>query len=98
MVPNLTASQREQIRDMIRSKSLTIAQMADVASCGKRSIKSRRSYLHLFGTTEASSNGVGRPRHITPPMLEALREYLTERLDQYLDRMAVSPLDEFGAL
>jgi hypothetical protein len=95
MVPNLTASQREQIRDMILSKSLTIAQMADVARCGKRS---RRSYFHLFGTTEASSNGVGRPRHITPPMLEALREYLMERLDQYSDRMAVSPLDEFGAL
>jgi hypothetical protein len=58
----LTASQREQIRDMILSKSLTIAQMADVASCGRRSIKSRRSYFHLFGTTEASSNGVGISR------------------------------------
>ena len=61
MEPNLTASQREEIRDMILSKSLTIAQMAEAASCSKRSIKSIRSYLHLFGTTKASSNGVGRP-------------------------------------
>jgi hypothetical protein len=72
--------------------------MAEVASCGTRSIKSIRSYLHLFGTTEASSNGVGRPWHITLLMLEALREYLTERLGQYLDWMAVFLLDEFGVL
>lgn len=72
--------------------------MAEVASCAKRSTKSIRSYLHLFGTTEASSNGVRRLRRITLLMPEALCEYLTERLGQYSDQMAVFLLDEFRVL
>jgi transposase len=94
MAPNLAASQHNLICDMIISKSLRKdAQMAEVAGCSTRSIK-----LRCFGTTKAPPNGDGRPRSITPPMIEALREHLLERPDQYLDEMAVFLWDEFEVL
>jgi transcriptional antiterminator len=39
MAPNLAASKHELIRDMILSKFLTTAQMADIAGCSERSIR-----------------------------------------------------------
>jgi hypothetical protein len=57
---------------MVLSKSLTAAQMAEVAGCSARSIRAIRSNFRYFGTTRAPSNGVGRRRSITPPMLDAL--------------------------
>lgn len=68
MAPNLAASQHDQIRDMVLSKSLTDVQMADVAGCSTRSIKAIRSNIRCFGTTKPPSNGVGRPRCFTTPM------------------------------
>lgn len=98
MAPNLAQSQHEQIRDMILSKSLTTAQMAEVAGCSDRSIRAIRSNLRCFGTTKAPRNGVGRPRTITPPMLQALCEHLLEKPELYQDEMVVFLWDEFGAL
>lgn len=99
MAPNLAASQHNLIRDMIISKLLKKdAQMAEVARCSTRSIKHIRSNLRCFGTTKAPPNGGGRPRSITHPMLDALREYLVERPDQYLNEVAVFLWDEFGVL
>lgn len=95
MAPNLAASQHDQIRDIILSKSLTTAQMADTAGCSTRSIKAIRSNLRHFGATKAPSNGVGRPRSITPPMLEALREYLLSKPDRFLDELAILLWDDF---
>lgn len=89
MAPNLAASQYDQIRNMILSKSLTTAQMADTASCSTRLIKAIRSNLCYFSTTKAPSNGVGRPRRITSPILEALRKYLLDKPDRYLDELAI---------
>jgi hypothetical protein len=63
--------------------------MAEVASCSTRSIKAIHSNLHYFGTTKAPSNGGGRPRSITPPMLDALCDHLLEKPGQYLDEMVV---------
>jgi len=60
MAPNLAASQYAIIHDMIVSGTLSAAQMADVAGCSKRSIKSIRSNLRCFGTTKASPNGSGQ--------------------------------------
>jgi hypothetical protein len=45
--------------------------------------------LRAFGSVEAPWNGGGRPRSVTPMMLEALREHLLEKPDRYLDEMAV---------
>jgi len=57
-----------------------------------------RSNLRSFGATKALSNGVGRPRSITPPILDTLREYLLENPELYLDKMAVFLWDEFEVL
>jgi transposase len=98
MAPHLAASQHNMICDMILSNSLTIAQMADAAGCSERSIRAIRSNLRCFGSTKAPPNGVGRPRSITPPMLEALRERLVEKPGLYLDEMVVFLWDEFDLL
>ncbi len=83
MAPNLAESQHAEIRDMILSKSLKAAQIAEVAGCSARSIRAIRSNLHFFGTTRAPSNGVRRPQSITPPMLDALCEHLLEKPELY---------------
>jgi hypothetical protein len=45
--------------------------------------------LRAFGSVEAPWNGGGNPRSVTPIRLEALREHLLEKPDQYLDEIAV---------
>ncbi|KAJ5494253.1 hypothetical protein N7463_010340 [Penicillium fimorum] len=71
MTPNLPSSNIEFIRDMILRKSLTTSQIADAAGCSARSI-TMRTNLRQFGVTKAPPIRAGRPRSITPPMLEAL--------------------------
>ncbi len=83
---------------MVLSKSLTTAQMAEVAGCSARSIRTIRSNLRYFGTTRAPSNGIGRRRSITPPMLDALCEHLLEKPELYQDEMTVFLWDEFEVL
>jgi transposase len=95
MAPNFATSQRNLIHDMIVSKSFTAGQIADAAGCSIRGIKRIRSNICSFGTVKAPWNGGGRPRSITPPMLEALREHLLEKPDQYLDEMMLFLWDEF---
>ena len=98
MAPNLAASQRDMIRDMIVTRKLTAAQIADAASCSVGAVKYIRSNLRCFGTVRAPCNGGGRPRSITPPMLEALREHLLEKPDRYLDELAIFLWDDFEAV
>ena len=45
---------------------------------------------------KALSNGVGRPRSITPPMLDALCEYLLSKPDLYRDKIVLFLLNEFN--
>jgi transposase len=98
MAPRLAASQLKFIRDMICSGSLTTSQMAEAAGCSKRSIINIRSNLRLFGNVQAPPNGGGRPRIITPTMLDALRNHLQERPDLYLDEMVDFLWEEFHVL
>jgi transposase len=86
------------IHDMIISNELTAPQMADAAGCSVRAVKYIRSNLRAFGSVEAPWNGGGRPRSVTPIMLDALQEHLLEKPDRYLGEMAVFLRDEFGAL
>jgi hypothetical protein len=97
MAPNLAASDRALIRDMIHCSSLTTAQIADAAHCSERSVRHIRSNLRCFGTTRAPFNGVGRPRSITPPMLRALCEHLIEKPELFQDEMGLFLWDEFEA-
>jgi transposase len=98
MAPNLAESQHAEIRDMILSKSLNALQMAKVAGCSDRSVQAIRSNLCYFGSTKAPSNCVGRPRSVTPPMLDALCERLLEKTNLYQDEMAIFLWDEFEVL
>jgi hypothetical protein len=98
MAPNLAASQRWMIHDMILSYELTAAQMANAAGCSVRAVKYIRSNLRAFESVKAPWNGGGRPQSVTPIMLKALREYLLKNPDRYLDEMAVFLWDKFGAL
>ena len=74
---------------MIVNKKLKTRQMANVAKCSERSIKVIRLNLYYFGTIKAPLNSSGRSRSITPPMLEALCEYLLEKLGLYLKEIAI---------
>jgi hypothetical protein len=89
MAPNLAPSQHDPIRAIILDKMLKTREMANVAECSERSIKAIRSNLYYFGTTKAPPNGGGRPRSITPPMLEVLCEQLLEKPKLYQEEMAL---------
>ena len=83
---------------MILDKKLKTSEMANVAECSERSIKAICSNLHYFSTTKAPPNGGGRPRSITPPMLEVLCEHLLEKPELYLEEISVFLWDEFEVL
>ncbi|OKO92776.1 hypothetical protein PENSUB_12761 [Penicillium subrubescens] len=72
--------------------------MAEAASCSKRSIITISSNLRMFGDVRAPLILGGRPRMITPFVLEALCEFLLEKPDLYLDEMADFLHDEFELL
>jgi transposase len=87
MALNLAESQHAEIHHMIHSKSLKADKMAAVAGCSKRSICAINRNLYYFSSTKASLNGGGRPRSITPLMLDALYEYFQENPELYLYEM-----------
>lgn len=96
MPANLKVPQLEQIHHMIQSESLDRSEIAFVANCSKQAITRIRQNLQAFGNVRAPRNGVGCPRSITPPMLEALCDHLKEKPTLYQDEMAVFLWDEFG--
>ena len=96
MAPNLAPSKHELIYDMIRSGELSMSQMAKAASCNKRTILRISSNIRTFGSVKAPPNKGGRPRSISPTMLEALCDHLLEKPNLYLDEMALFLWDEFN--
>jgi transposase len=98
MAPNLAPSQHDLIHAMILDNTLKTHEMANVAECSERSIKAIRSNLRCFGSTKAPPNGGGRPRSISPPMLESLFEHLLEKPNLHLEEMVVFLWDEFEVL
>ncbi|KMU76452.1 hypothetical protein CISG_01185 [Coccidioides immitis RMSCC 3703] len=54
-----------------------------------------RTNLRLFGSKRPPPNCGGHPQSMTPPMLEALCDHLTEKPGLYLEEMAVFLYDEF---
>jgi hypothetical protein len=79
MASNLALSKHVLIQDMISSKlqddeALKEVDIAKAAECTDRTVRRIRSNLLLFGSTKAPSNGAGRPKTITPPMLTALHD------------------------
>jgi transposase len=98
MAPNLASSKHDLIRDMIFDKKLKTNKIAEAAECSERSIKAIRSNIHHYGTTKAPPNGGGRPRSVTPLMIDALCEHLLEKPGLYLEEMATFLWDEFDVL
>ena len=96
MAPHLAESQNVTIDNMIASKiPFKARQIAKVACCSLRTIHTKKTNMRRFGSTRASPNRGGRPRSITPPMLDALRGHLLEEPGLYLEEMALILWDEF---
>jgi transposase len=81
MAPNLAVSTHELTQNIINSKlqgdqGPTDDQTAKIACCSARAIRRHRQNVLLFGSTKALSNGAGRSKTITPPMLTALCDKL----------------------
>lgn len=94
---HVAKSTLEFIHDMISSDELTTSEIAEAAGCSKRAIIRIRSNLRLFGSIKAPSIKAGRPRSITPIMLEALCDRLLEKPGLYLHEKEVFLLDGFDA-
>ena len=94
MAPPLARFTREMTFDMIMSSELTAPYMAVAASCHKRTIKTHRSNIRMFGSVTTPSNKGGRPRSLTPLMTQVLCDHLLEKPQLYLDEMVVFLWDE----
>jgi transposase len=81
---------------MIDDGRFTNGQIAKAAHCSIPAIKAIKRNLHDFGCTTAPPNGGGRPPSMTPPMRDALLEYLRRKPNLYLNEMMVYLWDEFG--
>ena len=99
MAQNLESWQREIIVHMIHSrKKSTTAQMAGIAKCTERSVTHICKNLRLFSTARAPPVPAGQPPSITPLMLDALCDRLTEKPGLYVEEMAIFLCDEFNVL
>ncbi|CAG8418802.1 unnamed protein product [Penicillium salamii] len=96
MAPNLAPSKHELIYDMIHSGERSITKMALAAGCNKSTIWRISSNIRMFGTVKAPPIKGGRPRSITPLILEALCDHLIEKPALYLDEMVIFLWDEFA--
>lgn len=95
MAPRLSISKLHLICDMIENQSFTTSQMAEEAECTKLTIINIRRNLRQFGTIYAPQTRVGRKRTVTPLMIKALCDHLSEKPGLYLDEMAVFLWEEF---
>jgi transposase len=98
MAPNLAPSKHILIQHMIEDGGFQNQEIEDAASCTVRSVKAIRRNLRLFGSTTAPSNRGGRPRSITPVMLESLLQHLGPDSDRYLEEMVAYFWKEFGVV
>jgi hypothetical protein len=92
MAPRPSPAKPHLIRDMIESQTVTIFQMAEEAECTKLTIINIRRNLWQFGSIYAPQTRIGRKRTMTPLMIEALCDHISEKPGLYLDEMV---WDEF---
>lgn len=98
LAPNLAPAQHALIRDMIADGSFTYMQIARTLGCSRDAVKAISANLRRFGSTTAPHNGTGRPKCVTPQMLEALCEHLVTKPDLYRDEMVAFLWDQFHTL
>ncbi|KAK8872328.1 hypothetical protein PGQ11_002842 [Apiospora arundinis] len=98
MAPRLAQSQIELVEAMVPDIALNDKQRAEAADCSTRAVRRVRANMRCFGSARAPPNGGGRPRSITPSMLNALCDRLIEKPCMYQDEMVVFLWDEFEIL
>ena len=98
MAPNLKPAKRILIRDMIEDGGFKNEEIAEAASCTDRTVKAIDRNLRLFGSTTAAPNRGGRPRSITPAMLDSLLDHLGPAPILYLEEMVEYLWKEFRVL
>lgn len=81
MAPNLAVSTHELTENVIKSKlqgdgGPTDEQTASIARCSARTIRRHRRNVLLNRSTNAPSNGAGRPKTVKPPIRNALHDKL----------------------
>lgn len=76
MAPNLIVVQRHHIADLIRADQLSDVQIAAEIPCTDRAIRRIRANLQCFGRPTAPCHGPGRPRTVTPVMMQSMCQYL----------------------
>lgn len=95
MARKLAVWQHVFIRDMIEKRRWTCAHIARAVPCSTRTVQAIRTNLRLYGSTTAPYNGGGRPRSMTPAMIDALCGHLEEKPTLTLDEMVLFLWDEF---
>lgn len=81
-------------RDMALSKRDNVG-IAKAAHCSRVTVRNIRLNLHVFGNTKAPPNGGGLKQSNTPPMLDALRDYLQKMPGSYQYEMKDFLQEEF---
>ena len=96
MAPHLAESQHILVHNMITSKTpFKAKQIAKGAVCSRQTIQRMRTNIRKFGSTRAPPNRVGRPRSITPAMLDALCEHLQKNPELYQEEMVLFLWEKF---
>jgi hypothetical protein len=72
--------------------------MPKAAKCSKCSVTNIRKNMRLFGSARCPPISAGRPPSITPVMLDALCDHLTEKHGLYVEEMAIFLWDGFSVL
>jgi hypothetical protein len=95
MAPPLSLAKKQLICDMTKS-GMSISKTALAAECSEQAVQYIRSNLRVFGTPGMPPNRVGRWPSITPPILEALFDYLLNKPGSYLDETLDFVRHKFG--
>lgn len=90
MAPRLNLSQHKRARAMIVIEHLTTPDIAAQLGCDERTVTRLRRKIRLFGDTKTPTDlyQTGRPRTVTPLMLETMRKELAERPDMYREEIS----------
>lgn len=86
MAPRPPLSKLHLFRDMIESQPLTTSQMVEEAECSQATITNIRRSLRRFGSVYTAPTRIGQKRTMTPLLIEALCDHLSEKPSTYIRR------------
>lgn len=74
---------------MLENESFTASKMAEQAECSKQTIINIRNNLRQFRSIYAPQTRVGQKRTVTPLMIDALCDHLSEKPGLYLEEIVI---------